>query len=148
MHRNWKAISKVKDPLLRILVATTRNERTMRGLRIGFPRLFVEEEPPDAKVGISLLRDFYEKHSNSSSPEAVLAHFELPYFQFGGGFELAIESRWRKKLSKTRGFFIDSKKAPVFVIYERARCLVAEYDAGTADRYLVLVPARFVDLEY
>ena len=55
MYKNWPEICKVENDLLRLLVATTKDEHVLAGLEKGFPELF-SEEASDLKVPASALR--------------------------------------------------------------------------------------------
>ena len=42
LTKNWKKVCELKNNLLRLLVATTEDEKILRGLQAGFPELFCD----------------------------------------------------------------------------------------------------------
>lgn len=66
MYKNWKAICKVSNPQLQLLMLTA-DDATLKKLRRGFPELFVSERPEQpGPFPLSYLRrladDFKAKH--------------------------------------------------------------------------------------
>ncbi len=55
LHRNWPAICKLRDPLLRLLISTTDDPRLLASLQLGFPSLFMEQKS-ELRIPASAIR--------------------------------------------------------------------------------------------
>ncbi|MBX4200965.1 hypothetical protein KW786_02440 [Candidatus Parcubacteria bacterium] len=163
-HRNWPEICKVKDDLLRLLLATAKDPMILDGLERGFPRLRLFCDTPSVLlVPASALREMAESWANTAldvGPDLVLWHRHMSWYQIREQFCIPHAMRWitdripAEVLGQLVGDVIGSGMK---LKYRGQECLVTGLSAVgelgevfTKDMhptFLELVPAKFVALD-
>ena len=162
MYKNWPEICRIKDELLRLLVATTKDAYVLDGLEKGFPKLFsVEETKP--RVPASAIREAarvrsreennsgeYEERDAEFSWNTVLRDFNIPLiFVHGYG---AVPNELLQQLVGQRfeaGMKISYRDIPCLVacISEYAGKLHEIITEMPESEFLMLAPAEFIDMD-
>ena len=89
LYRDWRAISAVTDPRLKMCVALATDEKVLEGLQRGFPELFTAEKPEhDGPWPLSVLRRIVEESCGENSDDdygtafrTLEKHFGFPYIE-------------------------------------------------------------------
>jgi hypothetical protein len=68
-HKDWQAIAKEPNELLRALFLDCEDERILDGLRLGFPQFFTDAEQMFERVPVSVLRGLSRKRAKEENPD-------------------------------------------------------------------------------
>ena len=162
MFKNWSAICEVKDDLLRLLVATTKDAETLEGLQQGFPHLFSETETI-LRVPASALREAAKAVSRKQEAGSKFEELdgEIAWSYGMDGFGIPCAARWAhpeevppELLQQLVGQTFDGGMK---VKYRGVECVVMYIDdmAGQLGKpitevpeseCMTLAPAEFIDL--
>ena len=150
MFKNWKTICAEQNQGLRSLIATSDDERILKGLQKGFPELFTQEEQ-QIRIPLSSMKAWRpEGEADVPLCEDAIAHFGIPSFTFGDVVGKSFPAEWRTAL-KGKNIWLNSDSdsthlhtQPEYVLWQGKRFLVADYtDDG---EMLIIVPEECIDV--
>lgn len=162
MYKNWQEICRVKDELLRLLVATTNDAYILAGLEKGFPELFCAEAS-ELRVPASALRERARAYSRREWNDSYIEFdVELDWYHVLDEFNIPTALAWGYDMGRVPRELLEQLvgqrfEAGLTIIYKGVRCLVVSIDdhAGRLHEvieiapeteYLILAPADCFDL--
>lgn len=153
MYKNWSALCNEPDYLLKLLVATTSNSDTLRGLEAGFPHLFTEREQTEPRMPYSVLCEVYRNCSAKKEDGycwigTALDSVNFPHFVLGSGDVDPIPSEWKNSSYTSDdgdGMLMLQGIRPKTVNYKGEECAILEYPSDF--HFIVIAPTRFIDMD-
>lgn len=164
MHKNWPAICRVKNPSLRLLVATTDEEPILEGLRHGFPHLFTDDPTSKPCIPVSVMKEESERYwlEDGCRAELLAERIESAWAPICDKFNIPeirfVEEEVPRDL--VRQLFGQTAHAGIEVLYHGILHLVTDLPvsqmglkifevigpASLPPTWLHIAPAKFIDL--